>query len=219
MPFGWSFLSIARVPMIWGPGDIWTAEVELPAGTRIEYKYVILEEQDWTKQENLDSEGVATFTYRTEPDTPPDYQTIQKKMAIVAWQPGPNRMVQVPMEEELHSLQPGEVRSRTVPGSGFRPSSSGSSSSTDSFSSGSSSSKERSSSSDSRAPLWPWSWSSGNVPTSGKPSDVHGNEWEVLSRDAEGVPLLERRDQWLAGRETTPKRMRRPPSPDFQPPL
>lgn len=27
MPFGWSFLSIARVPMIWSPGDIWTAEV------------------------------------------------------------------------------------------------------------------------------------------------------------------------------------------------
>jgi hypothetical protein len=36
IPFGWSFLSIA--------------EVELPAGTKVEYKYVILEEQDWTQQ-------------------------------------------------------------------------------------------------------------------------------------------------------------------------
>lgn len=115
MPFGWSFLSIARVPMIWSPGDIWTAEVwlfvlaimlvlayhhhlqvELRAGTKMEYKYVILEEQDWTKQENIDSEGEVTFSYRTEPDDPPDYQTIQKKMAIVAWQPGPNRTIQVP---------------------------------------------------------------------------------------------------------------------------
>lgn len=52
--------------------------------------------QDWTKQESEDAEGVVTFSYRTEPDNPPDVQTIQKQMAIVAWQPGPNRVVQVP---------------------------------------------------------------------------------------------------------------------------
>jgi hypothetical protein len=73
IPFGWSFLSIAKVPMTWNQGDIWTCEVSgcsscahtptalagsntqavllhglqllLPAGQRIEYKYVILEEQ------------------------------------------------------------------------------------------------------------------------------------------------------------------------------
>ena len=39
-----------------------------------------------------------TFSYRTQPDSPPDIQTIQKQMAIVAWQPGPNRIVQVPSE-------------------------------------------------------------------------------------------------------------------------
>lgn len=27
IPFGWSFLSIAKVPMAWSPGDVWTAEV------------------------------------------------------------------------------------------------------------------------------------------------------------------------------------------------
>ena len=27
IPFGWSFLSIAKVPMAWNQGDIWTAEV------------------------------------------------------------------------------------------------------------------------------------------------------------------------------------------------
>jgi len=84
IPFGWSFLSIAKVPMTWSEGDVWTAEartflsagrthpfhqqpvclriitpwqcmvannrfvcaqVELPANTRVEYKYVIMEEQ------------------------------------------------------------------------------------------------------------------------------------------------------------------------------
>jgi hypothetical protein len=82
IPLGWSFLSIAKVPMTWNSGDVWTcevgsmralggegclglnseleeperagphagpplaiAQVELQAGQRIEYKYVILEEQ------------------------------------------------------------------------------------------------------------------------------------------------------------------------------
>lgn len=108
----------------------------LPAGQRIEYKYVILEEQvssstvvkltnmlalhalcglpsrvtchnhaafvsqDWIKLENEDAEGLVEVTYRTgsEPGKPPDVQVIQKQMAIVAWQPGPNRIVQVPTE-------------------------------------------------------------------------------------------------------------------------
>ena len=71
--FGWSFLSIAKVPMTWTEGDLWTTEVrcgtllnfhetsvacksvlniamqcmqvELPANIKVEYKYVILEEQ------------------------------------------------------------------------------------------------------------------------------------------------------------------------------
>lgn len=99
-------------------------QVELQAGQRIEYKYVILEEQvrpccrppplmrpapdqllalvfqDWTKLENDDSQGLVEITYRTgsEPGKPPDVQVIQKQMAIVAWQPGPNRILQVPTE-------------------------------------------------------------------------------------------------------------------------
>ncbi|DBA84831.1 TPA: hypothetical protein ACH3X1_005862 [Trebouxia sp. C0004] len=112
IPFGWSFLSIAKVPMVWNQGDIWTAEVELPANTKIEYKYVILEEQDWTKQENEDAEGVVSFSYRTKPEEPPDVQTIQKQMAIVAWQPGPNRIVQVPSQVEIDALKPGVVQNR-----------------------------------------------------------------------------------------------------------
>ena len=52
--------------------------------------------QDWTTQVSEDAEGVVSFRYRTQPDDPPDVQTIQKQMAIVAWQPGPNRIVQVP---------------------------------------------------------------------------------------------------------------------------
>lgn len=27
IPFGWSFLSISKIPMVWGEGDIWSAEV------------------------------------------------------------------------------------------------------------------------------------------------------------------------------------------------
>jgi hypothetical protein len=45
IPFGWSFLSISKVPMTWNHGDVWSCEMELPAGQKLEYKYVILEEQ------------------------------------------------------------------------------------------------------------------------------------------------------------------------------
>jgi hypothetical protein len=56
--------------------------------------------QDWTKIENEDAEGLVEVTYRSgsEPGRPPDIQVIQKKMAIVAWQPGPNRVIAVPDE-------------------------------------------------------------------------------------------------------------------------
>ena len=57
--------------------------------------------QDWTKQESEDAEGIVTFSYRTERANPPDIQKIQKQMAIVAWQPGPNRVVQVPSQVGL----------------------------------------------------------------------------------------------------------------------
>lgn len=30
IPFGWSFLSIAKVPMTWNTGDIWSCEVSPP---------------------------------------------------------------------------------------------------------------------------------------------------------------------------------------------
>lgn len=36
---------------------------------QVEYKYVILEEQDWTQQVNELSEGKVEYTYRIEPDS------------------------------------------------------------------------------------------------------------------------------------------------------
>lgn len=61
--------------------------------------------QDWTKLENEDSQGLVEITYRSgnEPGKPPDVQVIQKQMAIVAWQPGPNRVLQVPSEVRVGS--------------------------------------------------------------------------------------------------------------------
>ncbi|KAL6748088.1 hypothetical protein V8C86DRAFT_1798762 [Haematococcus lacustris] len=114
IPLGWSFLSIAKVPMTWNSGDVWTCEVELQAGQRIEYKYVILEEQDWTKLENEDAQGLVAISYRSgsEPGRPPDVQAIQKQMAIVAWQPGPNRILHVPSEAELNDLKAGDAIER-----------------------------------------------------------------------------------------------------------
>lgn len=34
IPFGWSFLSIAKVPMAWNNGDVWTCEVRACAAGR-----------------------------------------------------------------------------------------------------------------------------------------------------------------------------------------
>lgn len=109
IPFGWSFLSIAKVPMCWQPTDIWVVEVELPAGSKVEYKYVILEEQDWTQQVNSSSEGTVDYSYRVQPETtPPDVQKITRKMAIVAWQSGSNRVLQVPTEKEIERIRSGD---------------------------------------------------------------------------------------------------------------
>lgn len=64
--------------------------------------------QDWTKLENEDAQGLVEITYRTgsEPGKPPDVQVIQKQMAIVAWQPGPNRILQVPTEVSIVKYHP-----------------------------------------------------------------------------------------------------------------
>mmetsp|Transcript_6053 Transcript_6053/g.13173 ORF Transcript_6053/g.13173 Transcript_6053/m.13173 type:complete len:299 (+) Transcript_6053:125-1021(+) len=166
IPLGWSFLSIAKVPMTWNNGDIWTCEVELQAGQRIEYKYVILEEQDWTKLENEDAQGLVEITYRTgsEPGRPPDVQVIQKQMAIVAWQPGPNRVLQVPTEGELQQLRQGETIER-IPA---RP--------------------------QQRLPYESTGKTSRSPPPV-KPDPFEGT-WEVLTTDEEGRPFLDRHDVW-----------------------
>lgn len=59
--------------------------------------------QDWTRQVSEDAEGVVSFTYRTRPEDPPDVQQIQRQMAIVAWQRGPNRYIQVPSEANIQA--------------------------------------------------------------------------------------------------------------------
>jgi hypothetical protein len=105
IPLGWSFLSIAKVPMSWEPQDRWVVEFELPAGSKLEYKYVILEEQDWTQQINSATEGTVEYSYRVQPElNPPDVQKITRRMAIVAWQSGPNRVLHVPSEEEIQQV-------------------------------------------------------------------------------------------------------------------
>eukprot|EP01023_Acetabularia_acetabulum_P003668 TRINITY_DN1151_c0_g1_i2.p1 TRINITY_DN1151_c0_g1~~TRINITY_DN1151_c0_g1_i2.p1 ORF type:complete len:446 (+),score=58.76 TRINITY_DN1151_c0_g1_i2:391-1728(+) len=115
LPFGWAFLSITKVPMTWNKEDNWTRELYLPAGMRVEYKYVILERQDWIKiQDDSVAEGMVTIPapprFRTGfgPEPPPQIAQIEEKMAIVSWQPGPNRVLQLPTEEELEYLKPGD---------------------------------------------------------------------------------------------------------------
>eukprot|EP00983_Pelagomonas_calceolata_P026999 848366-Pelagomonas_calceolata.AAC.2 len=56
--------------------------------------------QDWTRIVNEESQGLVEIKYRTglEPAQPPNVQAIQRQMAIVAWQPGPNRILHVPSE-------------------------------------------------------------------------------------------------------------------------
>eukprot|EP00216_Chloropicon_sp_CCMP2111_P001608 CAMPEP_0198237888 /NCGR_PEP_ID=MMETSP1446-20131203/3655_1 /TAXON_ID=1461542 ORGANISM="Unidentified sp, Strain CCMP2111" /NCGR_SAMPLE_ID=MMETSP1446 /ASSEMBLY_ACC=CAM_ASM_001112 /LENGTH=285 /DNA_ID=CAMNT_0043920167 /DNA_START=274 /DNA_END=1131 /DNA_ORIENTATION=+ len=104
-PLGWSFLSIARNPLTWNKGDVWTVELNLPVGSRVEYKYVLLEEQGWTKQADEAAEGLVPV-YRGPQDDPsdPDTDSIVRQMAIVAWQPGPNLVYTVPSEENVREL-------------------------------------------------------------------------------------------------------------------
>ena len=104
IPLGWSFLSIAKVPMSWEPQDHWVVEFELAAGSVLEYKYVILEEQDWTQQRSAATEGEVEYEYRTSKEDPPDVQRITRRMAIVAWQSGGNRLLMVPSEEEIQQV-------------------------------------------------------------------------------------------------------------------
>jgi len=105
IPLGWSFLSIAKVPMSWEPQDRWVVEFELAAGSKLEYKYVILEEQDWTQQMNAATEGMVEYEYRVQPEVnPPDVQRITRRMAIVAWQSGGNRVLVMPSEEEIDQV-------------------------------------------------------------------------------------------------------------------
>ncbi|KAK9847482.1 hypothetical protein WJX84_005381 [Apatococcus fuscideae] len=195
IPFGWSFLSISKLPMIWNEGDVWTAEVDLPVNSRMDYKYVILEEQDWTKQESEDAEGVVTFSYRDKPDEPPDVQTIQKQMAIVAWQPGPNRVVQVPSEEEISSLQRGEVRERKparMPTRPYIPRR---------FPGPSLGQALRNIKPPSMRPPPP--------PRTDPQEDELAGTWEVLSLGEDsGEPLLERRDVWGMSDLQPPKPVR-----------
>ena len=106
IPLGWSFLSIAKVPMSWEPEDRWVVEFELPVGSKLDYKYVILEEQDWTQQMNAATEGMVEYSYRVQPElNPPDVQKITRRMAIVAWQSGANRVLHIPSEDEILSAQ------------------------------------------------------------------------------------------------------------------
>ncbi|QDZ17856.1 hypothetical protein HOP50_01g03630 [Chloropicon primus] len=106
-PLGWSFLSIARNPLNWTEGDWWTIELNFPEGARIEYKYVVLEDQNWTKQDDEAAEGLVPL-YRPSGDvTEPVTEAIVRKMAIVAWQPGPNLVYTVPSQGEAAGESPG----------------------------------------------------------------------------------------------------------------
>lgn len=199
IPFGWSFLSIAKVPMAWTPTDLWVVDVELPAGTRVEYKYVVLEEQDWTRQVNESAEGRVDYTYRQAPDaSPPDVQRITKQMAIVAWQAGSNRVLVVPDEAELTALKEGGgVVDRWPRREGSPLGSSGGGGGRSygrqamgrGLGSGSGSGSE--------------GGSSGSESEAAEiSSDV--DTWERLSLDENGQPFLERRDVW--GRGESPYR-------------
>lgn len=217
IPLGWSFLSIAKVPMSWTPDDIWMVDMELPAGTRIEYKYVILEEQDWTQQVNQSSEGKVEYTYRVSPDqNPPDIRRITKQMAIVAWQSGPNRILHVPSETELASLHPGGRIKRGSQSLDLPEKAVTSSNSRETL-------KNTNQPEDSSSPktLRPISDVNSSTPSATGTQRLYGEKalgpaafppstnkippprpeefvgiWEELSLDEKGCPFLERRDVW-----------------------
>ena len=198
IPFGWSFLSIANVPMTWAPADIWTVEVELPAGSHLDYKYVVLEEQHWTRQVNSAAEGRVQLEYRREPSSgaPPDVQRISKRMAIVAWQPGPNRRLHVPSLEEFAGLNPGDRFSRRAlqAGRGRGSASGGALRGYGAQALGRGI----------REPV-AGAYASGDLVP--RPEELTG-VWEVLCVGSEGQPRLERRDVW--GREDLPPEEHQP---------
>ena len=75
-------------------------QLNFPEGARIEYKYVVLEDQNWTKQDDEAAEGLVPL-YRPSGDvTEPVTEAIVRKMAIVAWQPGPNLVYTVPSQRD-----------------------------------------------------------------------------------------------------------------------
>ena len=183
--------------MSWGDKDIWVVDVELPAGSRVEYKYVVLEEQDWTRQVNEAAEGRVEYTYRVTPDdTPPDVQHITKQMAIVAWQSGSNRVLQIPGEAELAAL----VESGA--GAGDRPMASAQGST-----SGRSYGQQALGKGIGGGSVSPNSTLSSSSSSSSSSSEWRGDEvredddgvWERLTIDSEGMPFLERRDVWGRG--------------------
>jgi hypothetical protein len=209
IPLGWSFLSIAKVPMSWTPDDIWVVDIELPAGTRIEYKYVVLEEQDWTQQVNQAAEGRVEYSYRVSPDeNPPDVRRITKQMAIVAWQAGPNRILQVPSEAELAELRRGGAVQRgpisisadaIAPGppSGTSPPTLGAVSGASAATTGTQRLYGQQALGPAAFPPAPGA----SVPP--RPEELAGI-WEVLSLDEGGKPYLERRDVWGQGSSPNP---------------
>lgn len=108
-PLGWSFLSIARNPLRWKEGDYWNIELDFPVGARVEYKYVVLEDQDWTKQADEESEGLVPLYRPSGNVLEPDTEAIVRKMAIVAWQPGPNLVFTIPSGAEGPAGDDGEA--------------------------------------------------------------------------------------------------------------
>lgn len=162
--------------MSWQPTDIWVVDIELPAGSRVEYKYVILEEQDWTRQVNEAVEGRVEYTYRTTPDAaPPDVQRITKQMAIVAWQAGTNRVLQVPSENELAQLRSSGINAlRVQPAEGVP-----------------------------QQPVGVTAYGQQELgnrePAPETASQELSGVWERLSIDENGRPFLERRDVWGQG--------------------
>ena len=186
IPLGWSFLSIAKVPMSWEPEDRWVVEFELPAGSRLEYKYVILEEQDWTQQVNATTEGTMDYSYRVHLEvTPPDVQKITRKMAIVAWQSGPNRVLHVPDEVDIDRAMGGigDVVSNSSGSSSSGP--------------GKALYREFEASVGGEGSLW------SPVDMASVETDAHaGNDGlcrEFLYADEDGRPMLDRRDVWGTG--------------------
>ncbi len=181
--------------MGWTPTDLWVVDVELPAGSRVEYKYVVLEEQDWTRQVNELAEGRVDYTYRQAPDdSPPDVQRITKQMAIVAWQAGSNRVLVVPDEAELAALrEAGGVVDRwpVVRKEGGAGSSSGSGRSYGRQAMGRGLGGSGSSSEG--------SGSEGSASEDEDGGDGQGKTWEKLSLDENKQPFLERRDVWGRG--------------------